>query len=385
MKFNSVLPSLFCICLAFTACKSGAKSDSHSNEDSHLESEEHHHEGEIHFSEEQAKACNLKTEIVDKGIFNAVIPAFGELQSSPGKEWSVVATSSGVISFAGKAYLSEGMEVKKGERLFSLSAEGLPEGDPSRKAQLEYESAKKEYERAEKLIADKIISEQEFENIKLRYELAQSAYRASSSTFSEGGVDILAPADGKIIQINVSQGDYVAVGQPLLRIADTDRIVLRAEVSQSFYKELSSIQDLHLKLLSEESFHSLNDLRGRLISIGSSSASTSPYIPVYFEFDNSLNYPLGAYAELYLLAPSKDKLISIPLTSLIEDQGKYFVFVREHGDMYRKQEVTLGRRDGFRTEILDGLQEGEEVVVNGAYSLRAASATAIIPGHSHNH
>lgn len=385
MRFNSVLPSLFCICLAFTACKSGAKSDSHSNEDSHLESEEHHHEGEIHFSEEQAKACKLKTEIVDRGIFNAVIPAFGELQSSPGKEWSVVATSSGVISFAGKAYLSEGMELKKGERLFSLSAEGLPEGDPSRKAQLEYESAKKEYERAEKLIADRVISEQEFDNIKLRYELAQSAYKSSSSSFSEGGVDILAPADGQIIQIYVSQGDYVTVGQPLLRIADTGRLVLKAEVSQSFYKELSSIQDLHLKLPSEESFHSLKELQGRIISIGSASSATSPYIPVYFEFDNRLNYPLGAYAELYLLAPSKDKLISIPLTSLIEDQGKYFVFVREHEYMYRKQEVTLGRRDGFRTEILDGLQEGEEVVINGAYSLRAASATSIIPGHSHNH
>ncbi|MGM9788220.1 MAG: efflux RND transporter periplasmic adaptor subunit [Candidatus Cryptobacteroides sp.] len=375
-----------CLCLLFTACKSGSKQYSGSHEDSHQESEEgHQHEGEIHFSQEQAQACDLKTEIVRKEVFNAAIPAFGELQSLPGKEWSVVATSSGIISFSGNSILTEGQAVKKGAVLFSISAEGMPEGDPSRKAQLEYESARKEYERAEKLIADKIISEQEFENVRLRYELAKSAYSAASSNTLKAGVDILSPSDGYIVQLYVKQGEYVTVGQPLLRIAKNDRLALKAEVSQRYYGELPSILDAHIKLISEDSYHSLKDLNASLISIGGASYRTNPYISVYFEFENSLNYPSGAYVELYLLCPSDERVINIPLSSLIEDQGKYYVFIREHEDMYRKQKVTLGRRDGFRTEILSGLKEGEEVVVNGAYSLRAASATAVIPGHSHNH
>ncbi|MGN1226715.1 MAG: efflux RND transporter periplasmic adaptor subunit, partial [Candidatus Cryptobacteroides sp.] len=357
-----------------------------SHEDSHLSSEEGHlHEGEIHFSQNQAQACDLKTEIVRQGIFNAVIPAFGELQSLPGTEWSVVATSSGIISFTGKTVLTEGQEVRKGDILFSVSAEGMPEGDPSRKAQLEYESASKEYERAEKLVADKIISEQEFENVRLRFELAKSAYSVSSSNTSKGGVDIVSPSEGYIVQLEVKQGDYVTVGQPLLKIANNDRLTLKAEVSQRYYRALPTILDAHIKLLSEESFHSLKDLNAQLLSIGRASSGTNPYIPLYFEFDNALNYQVGAYVELYLLCPSEEKVINIPLSSLIEEQGKYFVFLKEHEDMYRKQEVILGRRDGFRTEILSGIEEGEEVVVNGAYSLRAASATAVIPGHSHNH
>ena len=53
--------------------------------------------------------------------------------------------------------------------------------------------------------------------------------------------------------------------------------------------------------------------------------------------------------------------------------------------LYRKQEVALGESDGVRVEILSGIHPGDNVVIKGAYSVRLASASNVIPAHTHNH
>lgn len=61
------------------------------------------------------------------------------------------------------------------------------------------------------------------------------------------------------------------------------------------------------------------------------------------------------------------------------------VFVQEEEEIFRKQEVRIGRSDGRRTEVLSGLNEGDRVVVSGAYNVKLATASSAIPGHTHNH
>ena len=78
-------------------------------------------------------------------------------------------------------------------------------------------------------------------------------------------------------------------------------------------------------------------------------------------------------------------MISVPASALTEEQGINFVYLRLDEEGYKKQEVKIGMSDGSRVEILSGLKEGDEVVTQGAIHVKLASASAAIPGHTHNH
>ena len=47
--------------------------------------------------------------------------------------------------------------------------------------------------------------------------------------------------------------------------------------------------------------------------------------------------------------------------------------------------MTLGLRDGEYIQVLSGLEEGEQVVTKGAYAIRLASVSTVIPAHGHAH
>ena len=54
--------------------------------------------------------------------------------------------------------------------------------------------------------------------------------------------------------------------------------------------------------------------------------------------------------------------------------------------VFEKREVKIGQTDGVRTEIVEGLKAGETVVAKGAYQVKLAASSSVIPeGHNHNH
>lgn len=130
----------------------------------------------------------------------------------------------------------------------------------------------------------------------------------------------------------------------------------------------------------------MSDLNGRVVSLGAVSGSATPYVPVTFEFDNVGDILAGSYAEVWLLCAERTDAISVPTSALTEEQGLYFVYLKVDEEDYKKQEVEIGQNDGDRVEILRGLRPGDQVVVRGAYQVRLASVSSIVPeGHNHNH
>ena len=93
----------------------------------------------------------------------------------------------------------------------------------------------------------------------------------------------------------------------------------------------------------------------------------------------------GSFAEVWLLTRPRENVLSVPVSALTEEQGLYFVYLKLDGSCYKKQEVKLGESDGIRTEIVSGLKPGDNVVTKGVYNVKLASASNIIPAHTHNH
>ncbi|WP_165021265.1 efflux RND transporter periplasmic adaptor subunit [Dysgonomonas sp. ZJ279] len=341
------------------------------------------HSDEIIFTPEQAKAVGLEVITVKPDRFHQVIKTSGQILSAQGDEVTVSATTNGIVSF-NKASLNDGLSVKAGESLLSISSRNIVDGDPVLKAKSAYEIAQLEYQRAEALIADKLISQKEFNELKLNYENTKTAYGNFATHQGAKGVGISSPIGGFVKSKLVTEGQYVEVGQPLVTVTQNRKLQLRADVSERYYKDLGNITTANFKTPYDKAIHRLSDLNGRLVSYGRSANTQEYYVPVNFEFDNIGQIISGSYVEVFLISGVKQQVISIPVSSLTEDQGIYFVYIQLDEEGYKKQEVKLGASDGDRVEILSGLKEGDIVVSKGAYHVKLASASAAIP-HGHEH
>ncbi|MDR2859883.1 MAG: efflux RND transporter periplasmic adaptor subunit, partial [Mediterranea sp.] len=345
--------------------------DEHALKHNHThEGEEHHeHSGEIEFTEAQAEAAGLQMQTVAPGTFKQVIKTSGQILAAQGDETTVVATSNGVVSFAGSSVVA-GSFVRLGESIATISAKNLLEGDPTEKVRIEYETALKEYRRAEELVKDNIISAKDFEQIRLRYQTAGTAYEAHAGNAIPNGVKITAPLAGYIKNRLVNQGEYVLVGQPVAVISQNRRLQLRAEVPEKYYNYLKAINDANFKTAYDSyTVYKLSELNGRLLSFGKASNVASFYIPITFEFDNAGDIIPGSFADIYLLSAVQSNVITIPVSALTEEQGLYFVYLQLESEVYKKQEVMPGEDDGERVRILSGLKSGDQIVTKGVYQV----------------
>ncbi len=365
----------------------------HSHENGHVHgpecTQEHGHgspghSDEISFTREQAEAAGLTTERVAPGTFHGVIKASGHLQAVQGDQTTLAATANGIVSFVNPS-VSEGITVKSGESIVTISSKHLQDGDPATKAKVAYETALKELQRADLLVNDQIISEKEHEQVRLRYEQAKTAYDAHALNMTTEGIRVTSPIDGFIMERLVNQGEYVSVGQPIATLARNRRMQVRDEVPEKHYKSLGSIATAHFKTAYDDQLYKLPELNGRLVSYGKTTGN-SFYLPITFEFDNRAGILPGAYVEVFLLATPREEVLTIPLLSVTEEQGLYFVYLKLGDECYQKQEVRLGQDDGHRVEVLSGLETGDEVVVQGVYQVKLAALGSILPeGHGHSH
>lgn len=382
---NYILTGTLCMFL-FGGC--GEHAHDHEHEDHDHEAEIHAeektaHSDEIVLTPEKAKAAGVEAEVIHPGTFREVIQAGGQILSAQGQEATVVAASSGVVSFSRK--IAEGIEVGQGSELLSVSAEHIQEGDPVRKAKVAYEKAKEEYERAEKLVGSQIVSQKEFAALREAYQNARLAYEALLPSKSGKGVAVKAPIGGFVKNCLVKEGDYVTVGQPLMTVTQMRRLMLKADVSERYYAQLPRIVSANFKTPYNNKVYCLENLGGKVLSFGKSSGDMSYYVPVTFEFDNRGDMVPGAFVEVFLLSGERQGVISLPESALTEEQGLYFVYLKLDDECYKKQEVQLGTSNGERVEILSGLKDGDTVVTRGAIHVKLAAASNAIPAHSHNH
>lgn len=383
MKKTILILMASCAMLAGCGNHSHHEGHDHEGHDHGTEAcEDHDHNGEIEVSLERQKTFGITVDTVAVGDFAEVIHTSGQILSAMGDEMTIVAKSSGIISFG---RLTEGSAVGKGSLIATISSKELGGGDRLAKVKATYEAAKKEYERDLQLSKDNIVSESHLDQSKLAYEQAKAEYDAlASGTTKDGSVSVTSPLGGFIKKLSVAQGDYVETGTPIAVVSQNRRLRLRADVSEKYYGLLSGVKDANFSTSYSDEAYSLKELNGRLLGYGKASDGDY-YIPVTFEFDNKGDLIAGSYVDIFLKSSNSSKTISVPVGAVVEDQGIHYVFVKHDETGFFKREVKLGQSDGQRVLVKSGLNEGEVVVATGAVQVKLASVTAVPAGHSHNH
>lgn len=344
--------------------------------------------GDITYLKEQAWKVEFANEPVEKKSFTNVIKTSGKLLSAQGDEMVVVAKASGIVLFSNQS-LIQGSPIQKGQTIMSVSGEDLSEfnlNSEYKQAKSNLEKTKADFERASKLIEEKIITQKDFLQAKLAYENAENSFRTLSRNYSKNGKSSLSPMDGFIKNLLVQEGQYVEVGSPLATVSKNKRLVVQAMLSQNYFDQLGLITSANFTSGSNTNeLYNTKALNGSLPIIGKSSSSNSPFVTITFEIDNIGKMIPGSVIEVYLKSsPIADALV-IPVSSLVEEQGMFYVYVQTGGESFEKREVTLGANDGEFVQVLKGVEENERVVTKGAYQIKLSTASGALPAHGHEH
>ena len=344
--------------------------------------------GDITYLKEQAWKVDFANEPVRKREFTNVIKTSGQLLSAQGDEMVVVAKASGIVLFSNQS-LIQGSPIQKGQTIMSISGEDLNEfnlNSEYKQAKMNADKTKLDYERASKLIEDQIITQKEFLQAKLAYENAENSYRTLSRNYSQNGKSSLSPMDGFIKNLMVQEGQYVQAGTPLATVSKNKRLVVQSMLSQNYYEQLSSITSANFTSGSNtKELYNTKALNGSLPIIGKSSSNNSPFVSITFEIDNVGHLIPGSVIEVYLKSSPIADAIVIPVSSLVEEQGTFYVYVQTGGESFQKREVSLGANDGEFVQVLKGVKENERVVTKGAYQIKLSTASGALPAHGHEH
>ncbi len=338
------------------------------------------HKGVIVLEPETAELMGVKTSIVKAEPFNEVIKVAGVITDAPSGTGIVSAPVSGIISIV--PGITQGSSVNAGSAIATVNADKVAGGNANLAAKAALDAARRELDRLKPLYDDRLVTASDYNAAVRAYDEARANY---SSAAASGRAT--APCSGIITTLNVSSGSFVNAGDPIATISSNKKLTLRADVPQRYYASLTDIDDARIRLPYGPEAVAISSLGGKRVAPAASASSDVPgYVPVYFTFDNDGSLVRGAGVEVYLLGRSGAPVISVPVGALSEQQGRMFVFVRLDEDCYRKTPVMTGRTDGFKTEIVSGLNEGEDVVVEGAVTVRLAESSGNVPeGHTHNH
>ena len=360
----------------------------------------------ITFLKEQQWDIPFATQEVQQRTLTQTVDATGEIMAAQHSQAVVSAPFSGIILSSQNGNLPVvGQQLSKGTPVAVLnpaiqSGGGDNYAQQFVNAQSELELAEANLDRSKRLYEKEAIPQTELQKARIEYRQAFTRYQTINeviqvdTTTIEGygesaesyRFQIKAPISGTIVESFVSPGMQVEAGQPLYRIADASKVWLKANVPAARQSRIANAGQAAFRVQGDDRLYEVSELDGRLISKGNSIDPQSRTLPLIYELNNTENgLPLGMFSTVHINTDTKENVLAIPQSALIEEEGNYNVYVHVSGESFRKQRVTTGIEHRGWVEITSGLQGGEHVVTENAYQVKLASLSSEAPSHGHSH
>ncbi|WP_224484393.1 efflux RND transporter periplasmic adaptor subunit [Robertkochia aurantiaca] len=185
---------------------------------------------------------------------------------------------------------------------------------------------------------------------------------------------IYATVSGTITEKLVQEGDYVKEGQPLFRIADLSSVwaVFDAYENQSSLLEEGQPITLATKAFPNDSIIATIDFIDPLMNTATRTIS----VRVELKNDQKRLKPgMFVSGEVELQHASDESGLYIPSSAILWTGERSVVYVKTDPEkaVFEMREVRLGPSAGERELVLSGLNSGDEIVVNGTFTVDAAA------------
>ena len=281
---------------------------------------------------------------------------------------------SGILN---KVYVKEGEKVKKGQILAKIDDGGLSQ--QLAQLQIQSELSKTTFERQKRLWEQKIGSEMQYLQAKSNYEAQGKAIdqlqKQVDKTF------VTAPFSGTIDDVITEQGSVVLPGQTqLMRIINLDNMYIEANIPEQYITNISVNKTVEIE------FPVLNKtIKAKIRQVGNyiNPANRTFKIEVAVpNKDQSIKPNLTA--KLKINDYSNAHSLLIPQSIISENaSGEQYVYIVENKKenneaLVKKVIIQTGRTQGDMIEVLGGLDNGSEIILEGARSVIDGQEVKII-------
>lgn len=270
-------------------------------------------------------------------------------------------------------YVDEGSRVSKGQVLARIDAEII--NTDRETAQATYQNALRDQERYQSSFTTGGVTQQQLDQAKLATQNAKLRLQASERRVSDA--NIKSPINGIVNKRYIEVGAFVtAQGTQLFEIVDVSKLKLKVSVNESQVANLKVGDKIAIK----SSVFPNDDFNGAVTFIAAK-ANESLSFPVEIEVANNANNSLkaGMYGTAIFNFPKQAPSILIPRTSFVGSVSSNQVFVLDKANNTAKlRDVVSGRILGETVEILDGLKEGESVIISGQINLAEGTPISIV-------
>lgn len=354
----------------------------------------HHEEASaeaIPFLKEQQWRIDFATVAAETGRVAPSVRAYGSLRLPSSGKAVLPAPADGIISFARDAGALEiGQDFSKGAPLFRITPDASWSAGLTNLRE-EYELAKLELDRMQKLYKEEAVAERRVEEatIKLR-TLAQALERMGVDLSGSGWENIQAmaraPIDGVLAEIQVLPGQRITAGHPLAVLEDKSSMVLEVMVPVTRIENFRRATDAIFHLAHGERTYRISEMGGSAVSLSPLPSDQPGFARFLFQFKNENRAFLpGTKVSVHLLGENSQTGVVIPVDALNEEQGQPLVYVHTEGETIEKRFPRLGASDGRHVIALSGIEADERVVTKGATAIRLSSLSTTEMGHGHAH
>ena len=252
-------------------------------------------------------------------------------------------------------------------------------------AQAQHVQATLDYERAKALYATHSLIKPDFDQAQARFDSTLAGEDQAKANLHEAQLaledaDLTAPFSGYILSRSIELGDLVASGMAAFTIGDTSSVKIGFGVPESAVRQLRLGQQFSIHLQDDP-----KEYQGRVTSVAASADEKNRVFAVEVTVPNPKSYlKPGMIASLNLVGVQNTPAPSVPLTAVVADpasSGRYAVFVAtdESGKwLAHLREVKLGETRESNVAV-DGVKEGEKVVVVGAAGLKDGDFIQVLP------
>lgn len=338
---------------------------------------------EISYLKEQAWKTAFATQELSIQPFYSVIHTSARVKGHPQSSVAINAQTEGQANL----FAIPGQPVRKGELLAVIASSGIENSLNTRltASRIAFEKSKADYNRTRPLVENQVVSQKDFLQIESLYKQDSLRYYQLANQISQNGLKLTSPIEGFVSSIHVSNGQFVDKSLVIMHISNKSELLIEAYVNQSDFQKVSGIFDANFSFADKQETITLKEINGKVRSTTAFVTENTTRIPVTFSVQNNGKLMPGMFIEAFLKTGWKKQALVVPLSSIIEEQGQYFVFVQTGGESFEKRQVELANNDGVLTEIISGLSIGERIVTKGAFQIKLAAMSGDLPIHGHTH
>src|SRR5437762_8619607 len=259
-----------------------------------------------------------------------------------------------------------------------------------RQAKAVLDDAKLKRDRAAKLVAQGVVPHEEFDSVDSEYKVAQSRYqdaleeirnrqallaqRRSELALARqqlADTAVYAPIDGIVQQKRASVGEYLAAGAPVVDIVRMNPLRLRAEVPERDAGTVRFGQNVRVSVEGDGRVYV-----GQIKRLSPVITQQNRMLMVEADVQNDGNLRPGSFAKAEIVTNDAKMAVTVPNNAIVTFAGIEKVIVVQNGKALEKP-ITTGRRSADSTEILSGVNVGDQVIVDPG-NLQSGMAVEVV-------